>query len=97
MWKLLFFIIFCIVSIITLKYPELNTFYTEGGKFSILAGIWDGCLIPFNLILSFFIDSVTLIESDNDGFFYCIGYIIGLYFFIKFLKGLNALGDTTYN
>ena len=41
-------------------------------------GLWHGLIAIFTLIGSIFSDNVTIYESHNTGFFYNLGFLIGV-------------------
>lgn len=46
--------------------------------YGFFSGIWHGFIFPFSLLGCLFIDSVHLIGKPNTGFFYGLGYFLGL-------------------
>lgn len=43
-----------------------------------LAGIWHGFILPLTFIRSWFDPAVTLYQSLNNGFWYNLGFVLGL-------------------
>jgi len=69
---LVFFVV--LISILGSCAPEENTYETYG----FLSGIWHGFCFPFALIGKIFGMDVGLYARNNSGFFYWIGFLIGL-------------------
>ncbi|GAB1468842.1 hypothetical protein MASR2M64_15990 [Candidatus Cloacimonadota bacterium] len=43
-----------------------------------LWGIWHGWIAPFSLVLSIFVPTVSIYESNNVGFLYDLGYYLAI-------------------
>lgn len=48
----------------------------------LLAGLWHGIISPFSLMGSIFMD-IRIYEFPNSGFWYDLGFIIGIGFWIS--------------
>jgi len=46
--------------------------------YGFFSGIWQGMIFPFSVIGCIFFDSVEIIGRPNIGFFYYVGFAIGL-------------------
>lgn len=68
------FLLLMIVLSISSCAPESRT-YEEYGFFS---GIWHGICFPFSIIGKIFGADIGLYAQNNSGFFYWIGFLIGL-------------------
>ena len=55
-----------------------NERYTYEQPAGFFWGIWHGLIAIFTLIGSIFSDHVTIYESYNTGFFYNLGFLIGV-------------------
>ncbi len=54
-------------------------------------GIWHGLSSFFNLVGSWFGADVGLYALNNSGFFYWVGYVIGVFFLIGLFSALPPL------
>jgi hypothetical protein len=52
--------------------------YTEH-EYGFFSGIWHGLCFPFALIGKLFGSDIGLYAENNTGFFYWLGYILGLF------------------
>lgn len=52
--------------------------YTVEDPAGFFWGVWHGLISIFTLIGSIFSDTVTIYESHNTGFFYNLGFLIGV-------------------
>ena len=52
--------------------------YVVDAPAGFLWGIWHGVISLFTLIGSIFTDTVTIYETNNTGFWYNLGFLIGV-------------------
>ena len=58
-------------------------------------GLWQGLIIYLSFIASWFDNNVVLYQVNNNGFWYNLGYVIGLWIAIgAFAGGSKARGRT---
>ena len=75
-------ILLCVMAVaglllLTACFPG-NERYTYEQPAGFFWGIWHGLIAIITLIGSLFSDNVTIYESYNTGFFYNLGFLIGV-------------------
>ena len=47
--------------------------------YGFFSGIWHGIVCPISILGYFFVDGVYIIGEPNTGFFYYLGFVMGLF------------------
>jgi hypothetical protein len=80
-FALLFVIIIVLVNLFGCAHHYQPSEYAD--PYGFVSGIIHGALLPISFIASIFIDNVYVFGEPNTGFFYYIGFLIGVYLIIK--------------
>ena len=67
----LFVFVLLLLSSLALEMPENS--YESG----FISGIWHGFIAPFSLIGMLFDSEIAVFATNNSGFFYALGFLIG--------------------
>ncbi|MBE0433502.1 hypothetical protein IBX73_08560 [candidate division WOR-3 bacterium] len=71
-----------IIAFIALNCAPGNERWAWDNKAGFWAGIWHGLIIIITFIISLFTNEVTIYESNNSGWSYNLGFLLGLCFSI---------------
>lgn len=58
--------------------PGNERWAPENARANFWAGLWHGMIVVIVFVVSWFTDQVTLYETNNVGFWYNLGYVLGL-------------------
>lgn len=70
-------IIICVFLLSACAHKEVVTECLKGHTYGFFGGLWHGFIAPFDLIGMLFRDDVTLFAQNNNGGWYCFGFLIG--------------------
>ncbi len=66
------------LTIIVLVFTSCAPEHYSSHEYGFFGGIWHGICLPFSLIGKLFGSDVGLYAEHNSGFFYWLGFIIGI-------------------
>jgi hypothetical protein len=52
--------------------------YSDDNLAGFFSGIWDGLLAPYSLVARWFISDVVMYAIPNTGWFYDLGFLLGI-------------------
>jgi hypothetical protein len=58
-------------------HKEIVTGCLSGYQYGFFGGLWHGIIAPFDLVGMLFFDDVTMYATNNTGFWYGLGFILG--------------------
>lgn len=77
---LILFVISLTIFLMPLARTEafvLQDEYTEENKPGLVLGVWHGLLAPYSLVARFVNDDIEMYATQNSGWFYDAGFLIG--------------------